>query len=326
MFLVPDSEEQEISNAAAAFVGNEFPLERLHENPRDPNKLPAFSELGWLGLSAPEEAGGIGLSIVEEMLFFIQLGRVAGPVNVLSQILAVATARENPDICAPLIAGEQDVALLVATHANGEIRLIGDASASFALSVTPSASTLYRLDGSSCRAVPCLDSSVGMYLVDASAITPLVSRNSSDVWIQSQIDVSAMMVGLAERALDMIVGYAKERQTFGRPIGAYQAVRHPCSDMAVRIEAARCQLFYAATAIKEGHQDAAMHTDAARLLSDRAAKANTDTNIQLHGGIGVTDEHSAHLLMKRANLLGRLFGSGKQSMSSLLTLADNAEV
>jgi alkylation response protein AidB-like acyl-CoA dehydrogenase len=91
--------------------------------------------------------------------------------------------------------------------------------------------------------------------------------------------------------------------------------------MAVRVEGARCQLFYAATALKEQQFDAAMQIDAARLLADRAAKANTDANIQLHGGIGVTEEFNAHLLLKRANLLWRLFGSPRQSMQALLGLA-----
>ena len=61
-----------------------------------------------------------------------------------------------------------------------------------------------------------------------------------------------------------------------------------------------------------------MHIDAARLLAERAAKANTDANIQLHGGIGVTEEFSAHLLLKRANLLWRLFGSSRQRLHTLL--------
>lgn len=320
MFLAPDSHEQEFANAAQAFLGNEFPLRRLHARPRDPRNLKPFAELGWLGLSAPEEVGGVGLSIIEEMLFFLELGQVAGPMEVLSQILAVAVARDDPQLCGALIGGDDNVVLLVENDPVGRIRFIGNADATYAVFINSESASLYGLDGNSCNAVPCLDRSVAMYTGGHTALKPLITVASGTIWQKAQIDVSAMMVGLAQCALDMIVDYARERKTFGRPIGAYQAVRHPCSDMAVRIEAARSQLFYAATTVKEQHADMAMQCDAAKILAERAASMNTDTNIQLHGGIGVTDEHDAHLLLKRANLLARLFGSGKQLRGSLLTL------
>lgn len=318
MFLAPDVDERGIADAAAAFLRNEFPLERLHATPRDPVLLQPFAELGWLGLSAPEELGGSGLGIVEEMLFFLELGRVAGPVGVLAQLLAVAAAREDAALGARLVAGKDSVALLVEQAPGSGIRLIGDAGAGYALSVDSRGSSLYEFDGTVCRDVPCLDRSVGMLVGDDAALRPLLRREGDEVWTKAQIAVSAMLTGVAERAMEMIVAYAKQRHTFGRPIGAYQAVRHPCADMAVRVECARSQLYYATAAIREGHADARMQTDAAALLAERAARANTDANIQLHGGIGVTDEHSAHLLLKRANLLARLFGGGRRNLASLL--------
>ena len=127
-----------------------------------------------------------------------------------------------------------------------------------------------------------------------------------------------MLLGLSEAALDLIVEYAKVRETFGKPIGSWQAVRHTCADMAVAVEGARAQLWYAATALKEGRGDAPAHLDAAKHLANEAALFATDSNIQLHGGIGVTDEHNAHLLMKHAALLSRLFGDRNTLLASLL--------
>ena len=127
-----------------------------------------------------------------------------------------------------------------------------------------------------------------------------------------------MLVGLSEASLDLIVEYAKVRETFGRKIGSWQAVRHPCADMAVRLEAARAELWYAATAMKEGRSDADVHLDAAKHMANLAAMANADSNIQLHGGIGVTDEHNAHLLLKHALVLSRLFGSKRELLARLL--------
>jgi alkylation response protein AidB-like acyl-CoA dehydrogenase len=127
-----------------------------------------------------------------------------------------------------------------------------------------------------------------------------------------------MLVGVAEQALDLIVEYAKVRETFRRKIGSYQAVRHPCADMAMRVEAARSQLWYAAASVKGGRGDARAHLTAAKHLANEAAAANADANIQLHGGVGVTDEHHAHLLLKRSLLLGRLFGSKRALLAQLL--------
>ncbi len=320
MFLALDSDEQEIANAAEDFLGNEFPLRRLHEKAQDPANPGAFAALGWLGLAAPESAGGSELSVVEEMLFFLEHGRVAGPLEVLSQVLAVAVSRGDEALCASLVAGEETTALLVEQREDGTVRLLGDAAAKFAVAVKGTGATLYQWDSADCRQVPGLDRSVGMHLGSSDSLRERISVTGDEIWKKAQIDVSAMMIGLAQSAMEMIVEYAKERETFGRAIGSYQAVRHPCADMAVRVEVARSQLFYAATALREGHADAAMQVDAAKLLADRAAKLNTDANIQLHGGIGVTDEHDAHLLMKRANVLSRLFGSSKSSQRSLLQL------
>jgi alkylation response protein AidB-like acyl-CoA dehydrogenase len=324
MYLALEPDEQEIVRAAADFLGREFPLERLHDGHDDAAGLSGFAELGWLGLSAPESVGGSGLSVVEEMLFFLELGRVCGPFGVLPQILAVGAARDNNAIVAELLAARASVALLVERDPESGIRVIGDASARYALDVTPDGATLFELATEDCTNVPCLDRSVAMFTGPHSALEEVARREDGAIWLQAQVDVSAMLLGIATRALDMIVEYAKTRETFGRAIGAYQAVRHPCADMAVRVESTRCQLLYAATALKSGHVDASMHVDAAKLVAVRAAQANTDANIQLHGGIGVTDEFSAHLLLKRANLLWRLFGASRHSAQSLLRVGEGA--
>lgn len=323
MYLALDSHEQEIANAAADFLSNEFPLQRLHATPQDPKQLPAFAELGWLGLTAPEAVGGIGLSVVEEMLFFQELGRVIGPVSVFSQIIAVSAAQQEPELCGSLIAGEEDVALLVDSSDDNKIRLIGDQHAKYAVALNAAGATLYALSAENAQTVPCLDRSVGMFVGPSSIINELCSHSDPQIWQRMLINTAAMQVGLAETALQMIVDYARERKTFGRAIGSYQAVRHPCSDMAVRVEGARSQVFYAATALKEQHADVDMQISAAVLLAERAAKANVDSNIQLHGGIGVTDEHDAHLLMKRANLVSRLLGTGKALNKHLLQVEEN---
>jgi len=110
-------------------------------------------------------------------------------------------------------------------------------------------------------------------------------------------------VGCADAARDMAAEYSLSREQFDRPIGWFQALKHMCSDLAVRSAVARSQLYYAACAVDGDVQDAAFHVASAALLASDAAMANAQANIQIHGGMGMTDEASAHLCLKRAHLL-----------------------
>jgi alkylation response protein AidB-like acyl-CoA dehydrogenase len=132
--------------------------------------------------------------------------------------------------------------------------------------------------------------------------------------------IAAMQLGVSEAVRDMIVEYAKVRETFGRPIGSYQAVRHPCAEMALRCEASRAQLFVAAISLRDGLADAALQINAAKLIANDAAIKNVGTNLQLHGGIGTTDEHDAHLFLKRAHMTARWFGGDKVVLKEILAV------
>lgn len=321
MFLAPDGDEIEITSAAATFLGDAMPIERLHaagSADMGADMRAALGEMGWFALALPEDKGGSGLSAVEHALFFREVGRLCGPVDVLAQALAAHVAGD--DLRPAIISGETGVALAVQdAGANGaRIRLLGAPDAALALLVTQDGAALHDIAGLSAQVRSSLDPATSQRLAEVFAAPALAQSSGPDVAQLGRLGTAAMLIGLAETALDMIVEYAKVRETFGRKIGAYQAVRHPCADMALRAETARCQLWFAAAAIKEGRADAAIHLDAAKHLANQAAVANADTNIQLHGGIGVTDEHHAHLLLKHAWLLGKLFGSKRALLARLL--------
>ena len=321
MYLAPDAEEEEIASAAAQFLAEAMPISRLHATTgaaviadMDKALRQALGGMGWFALSVPEEDGGSGLSAVEHALFFREVGRQCGPLDVLAQCLAANLFAEAAQRRA-VIAGEHGVALLVPDGSG--FRLIGSPAAELALHVTSEAAGIYPLDGLRSENRPALDPANSLRVAEALP-APLASLSGTRIWQLGQLGVAAMLVGIAEAALDLIVEYAKVRETFGRKIGAWQAVRHPCADMAVRAEAARAQLWYAAAALKEGRADAAAHLDAAKHLANLAAHGNADTAIQLHGGIGVTDEHDCHLLLKHAMLLARVFGSRRDLLGRLL--------
>jgi alkylation response protein AidB-like acyl-CoA dehydrogenase len=317
MYLAPDGEEAEIANAAAAFLADSMPIGRLRTSDAadmGPALRRRLGEMGWFALAVPEAAGGSGLSAVEHALFFREAGRQCAPVDLLAQSLA-ANAIADEVLRQDVMAGGRGVALLVAD--GDDWRLLGHAEAELGLLVAPTETQLVALAGAQAMKRPALDP-VNSLRVLAQQLEPLERRGQARIWQLGQLGTAAMLVGIAEAALDLITEYAKVRETFGRKIGAWQAVRHACADMAVRGEAARAQLWYAAAAIKEGRGDAAVHLAAAKHLANQTALANVDANIQLHGGIGITDEHDSHLLLKHALLLARLFGSKRVLLRQLL--------
>ncbi|MEZ5742802.1 MAG: acyl-CoA dehydrogenase [Sphingomonadaceae bacterium] len=318
MYLAPEDDELAIADAAADFLADAMPIERLH-GAAGPDLSPetrvTIGEMGWFALALSEERGGSGLTAVEHALFFREVGRQCGPVDMLAQALATHACKADDDLRAAIVAGEVGVGLLVAD--NGRYRLFGTGDATYALLASPAGASLHALDDAAIEERPSLDPANSLRLLSGlpEAVCEL---DGGSVWALGQMGVSAMLVGLAEAALDLIVEYAKVRETFGRAIGSYQAVRHTCADMAVRLEAARAQLWFAAAAHKEGRADAQHHIDAAKHLANETAMLCVDQNIQLHGGIGVTDEHDAHLLLKHAMLLTRLFGSKRALLGNLL--------
>lgn len=319
MFLAPVGSEIEIADTAAKFLARAIPLDRLHGAGASPALSAArradFAAMGWFGLVLPEADGGSGLSAVEHALFYREVGRHCGPVDILAQGLAAMVSGDRR-LRAALLAGEQGVAL--ATGDERTLRLLGSHDAGLALHVERDGARLLDVSAIETTARPSLDPATGMRAIARGTPRTVAVSSSGDVWSLGQLGIAAMQVGVAERALALIVEYAKVRETFGRKIGTYQAVRHACADMALRGEAARCQLWSAAAALKERRSDAHAHLDAAKHLANRAAVMNADVDIQLHGGIGVTEEHHAPLLLKHSLLLARLFGSKRMLLARLL--------
>src|SRR5262245_12913379 len=319
MFLAPDGSEIEIADTAAKFLSRAIPLDRLHGTGASPALSPAlraeFAAMGWFGLVVPAADGGSGLSAVEHALFYRELGRHCGPIDVLTQALA-AMVSDDAHLRRELLAGEPGVALAVGDGQSR--RLLGPHDAPLALDVDRDGARLLDVSATETTVCPSLDPATGMRMIARGSPRTVAVSSDGEVWSLGQLGVAAMQVGISETALALIVEYAKVRETFGRKIGTYQAVRHACADMALRGEAARCQLWSAAAALKECRSDAHVHLDAAKHLANRAAVVNADVDIQLHGGIGVTEEHHAHLLLKHGLLLARLFGSKRTLLARLL--------
>ena len=123
------------------------------------------------------------------------------------------------------------------------------------------------------------------------------------------VALAAEQVGAAQKCLDMSVDYAKLRVQFGRPIGSFQAIKHKCADMLLEVESARSAAYYAAWAAAGGSDKLPLLASLAKACcSDAFAHAATE-NIQIHGGIGFTWEHDAHLYYRRAKSTEQFLGS-----------------
>ena len=123
------------------------------------------------------------------------------------------------------------------------------------------------------------------------------------------VALACEQVGGAAAVLDATVDYLKVREQFGRPIGSFQAIKHRCADMLVELESARSAAAYASAALAAGADDASLAASIAKVYCSQAFYHIAAESIQMHGGIGFTWEHPAHLYFKRAKSAETLFGS-----------------
>ena len=184
------------------------------------------------------------------------------------------------------------------------------------LVVVAEADRLVAVDLRDCKpeAEPAMDltRTLGWLRADALAGAPRLEVGGPDA-VTRHLDVAAVayaaeLLGLAQRALDLSVAYARERVQFGRPIGSFQAVKHRCADMLVDVEGMRSAVYWAAWCVAVGDADASVAASTAKCWCSDAADRVMASALQVHGGIGFTWENDIHLYLKRAHLDGLSFG------------------
>jgi alkylation response protein AidB-like acyl-CoA dehydrogenase len=216
------------------------------------------------------------------------------------------TAKSNGD--AFQLSGEKTYVL--DGHIASEILVVARADGELALfRVAGDASGLTR------EALPPLDSTRRIAALRFDA-TPATRISSGDITgtLECALDrtivaLAAEQLGGAQRVLETAVDYAKTRFQFGRPIGSFQVIKHQCADMLVEVEFARSAVYNAAFASEEDPDGASIAARMAKSYCSDAYLRAANRNIQIHGGMGFTWEHSAHLYFKRAKASEVLFGS-----------------
>ncbi len=185
---------------------------------------------------------------------------------------------------------------------------------------TPAGIGLFAVDGAAPgltrTPVPTLDQTRKQAHLDFAGTPARLIGDEADGWrvIRRVLDTAAILlaaeqVGGASRAVEMAAGYAGMRVQFGRPIGSFQAIKHMCADMLTEVEAARSAAYYGLWALEGDSEDVPLAASLAKVYCSAAQVRIAGDVIQVHGGIGFTWEHPAHLYFKRAKTCEAMFGT-----------------
>ena len=313
-------EQREIQSTAREFLASRFKPEKVRElaesgQPYDEGIWGEVCELGWPGIAIAEEHGGQGLGAIELAILLEQAGYACAPLALISNAVAGLLIES---------AGSDDQkARWLPGIASGETR----GAAAFTpedepiLGAAEGASVLVLTDGEGARIVEAGDATLErLDLIDATRAYSKVSADGGDplpgdiapALDRASVALAAECVGVAQRAMEMAVEYAKEREQFGRPIGAYQAVSHRCAAMLFDVEEARSLTYYAAWAADADPEALPLAASMAKARASDAARDVTDSAIQVLGGIGFTWEHDLHFFFKRARASAQLLGTPRQ--------------
>jgi alkylation response protein AidB-like acyl-CoA dehydrogenase len=322
-------DEQAIKRTAHDLLEQRFKPERLRElaegEAYDDEVWGELGELGWPGIFLDEAHGGQELGTVELAILSEELGYALAPVPFLSNaaaglVLAEAGSDEQKERWLPGIAsGEKRGTVGVVT--NGEAVLVPDAdSAEVIVLLDGDSGTVIEAGAAEVEPFKTIDLTRRYGRVRASGGEPLAG-DPAPARDRISVALAAELVGVAQRAMEMAVEYARERKQFGRPIGSYQAVSHACAQMLLEVESARSTSLYAAWAADSEPESLPLAASMAKAYASDAGWRVTAASLQVHGGIGFTWEHDLHFFLKRARTDGQLYGSASWHRERVAELA-----
>jgi alkylation response protein AidB-like acyl-CoA dehydrogenase len=316
-----DDEHEALAHAARDFLsGSASPAaaRATLEEGTGTEPLPGRAELvksGFATITVPESAGGGGGSVLDLAVVAEQAGRLlAGPSLVTFARAAVLLAGDEGRL-ADLAGGNLSVAVVD----DGPVLDAVGADTFLALrdgDLVCGAGTVTAREP--------IDPTRGLGEVTLGETT-VVASGATDLW-QRAVQVgrtilAAEGLGAASRALELGVEYAKERHAFGRAIGSYQAVKHLLVDAYVEVEQLRSLVWWAAWAADHAPDELPLASAAAKAAAATALERTAETLIQVHGGIGFTWEHDAHLYWRRAKVDRFLLGDDVAAYDEVARLA-----
>jgi alkylation response protein AidB-like acyl-CoA dehydrogenase len=276
----------------------------------------ALADIGFLGITVPEAAGGAGGSLLDLAVVAEQSGAVlAGPSLVTAARVAVLLA-DRPELAAQLADGSVAFAVV-----DGAGPALDAADATKFLALEDGA--LVIADGEA-TAGPPIDATRGLADVRVTSrevLVPDAAGLGARARQVAAVVLAAEDLGAADRAVQLAVAYAKEREAFGRPIGSYQAVKHMLVDAWVGADQLRSLVWWAAWAADASPSELPLASSAAKAYAASVLERAAETLIQVHGGIGFTWEHDAHLYWRRAKVDRFLLGDEAEHLDTVARLA-----
>jgi alkylation response protein AidB-like acyl-CoA dehydrogenase len=330
------SESQEfLRDSARKFFAGECPsaeMRRLMETDTayDAALWSKLTDQGYTGIIFPGTYGGVGLGKVELMLLMEEAGRALLPGPFFSTVAlagaaldSAGSAEQKKKYLAPICRGEARSTLAILESSaswdpadaeiavvngklTGEKLFVPDAAvADFLIVVARNGVFIVdgRAPGIRTTAMPAMDLTRKLYSVKFQDTPAERLGHEAGLARGLQIATAALvaeMVGGMQRSLDMTVEYAKTRKQFGKPIGTFQAVQHPCADMYLETESSRSAAYYAGWALEENIANAAEAVSIAKIYASDASRTVGNRGIQIHGGMGFTWENDLHLYYRRA--------------------------
>jgi alkylation response protein AidB-like acyl-CoA dehydrogenase len=341
------SDEQVFLQEAARDALGRFPTVAAARGALEGEPLPDLwataTTAGWTGLLVGEAAGGAGLGALEAMLVMAECGRVLAGVPLLGHLPASAllsSAAGLEDLSRRLAGGEARAAyvptrppsdleaawtveprrghrrapapVLSAGGLAGEAAWVPDAPGADVLVAVTADGRAVLVEGAAVEPAIAYDATrpLGHVRFDGARATALdvAADAPAGAWHLTQALIAAESLGAVDEALRRSVEYAKERHTFGRAIGSYQAVKHALVEVLRRLENARSLIYYAGWAGEDAPAEFPLAASAARVAAGEALDYAARELISVHGGIGATWEHDAPLFFRRAQLSRRLAG------------------
>jgi alkylation response protein AidB-like acyl-CoA dehydrogenase len=320
---------------------------RFQDPGYDPNVLREMGSLGWIGLRAPESAGGAGLGMGEMCVLAEELGAGLAPEPLIPMTLSVAllAAADGPAALPRLLAGEtyaptawQERAdtLEVPGSPDAPRRFIPQAAGAglFLLPIREGGRiALYEMDAAGADLTVERTQDGGNFgtlrpaLDRARRVADDIGAVLDRALDEAALTTAAYLLGVIEKSFDLALGYLRTRQQFGRVIGTFQALQHRAADLKVQLGLTRASVEGAAAALDEGVAGAARRAVVSRAKA-RAAEASllvTRQVIQLHGGIGYTDEYDAGLYLRKAMVMANQFGSAALHRRRFMALSPEVE-
>jgi hypothetical protein len=343
MSIALTDDHRELGNVARSFLtAQKARLTARALLDADAEARPPFwnelAELGWLGLHVDEQYGGSGFGLPELVVVIDELGRAAAPgpfvptVVVSAVIAAVGTEEQKARLLPGLVDGSHTAAVgfggnltVSGGRASGDAGVVLGAGLAEVLLLASGEDMLVierTADGVTVEVPENLDRtrrSGRVALTDVAVDGNVLPGARNAALARTRTLYAAEAVGGASDCVDTAVEYAKVREQFGRTIATFQAVKHHCANMLVAAESAVSCVWDAARAADEDEEQFRLIAAAAATLALPAYVRNAELNIQVHGGIGFTWEHDAHLHLRRALTVQAVLG-GDESATDVFDL------